>query len=179
MTFNGSWGYGPIEPEYRSARQVLGMLRQVAAGGGNLLLNCGPSPEGVIPGPQPKILKQVGKWLDKYGESIYAATDPMEQEWSFLGAFTRQGDKLYYHVNRWPGANFSIGGLHCQIESAKILGGKKLKVVQDKDRVLLKGVPKEAPDKLCSVIELKFSGESKQTLGAGCVILPEDPWGKI
>jgi len=179
MTFNGSWGYGPIEPEYRTARQVLGMLRQVAAGGGNLLLNCGPSPEGVIPSPQPRILKQVGEWLSKYGESIYPATDPMQQEWTFLGAFTRKGDTLYYHVNRWPGRDFSIGGLHCRIESAKIMGGKKLKVVQEKDRVLLKGVPADAPDPLCTVIELKFSGEPKQTLGAGCVILPKDPWGKI
>lgn len=179
MTFNGSWGYGPIEPEYRTPRQVLGMLRQVAAGGGNLLLNCGPSPEGIIPDPQPKILKQVGKWLSKYGESIYSATDPMQQEWSFLGAFTRKGDTLYYHVNRWPGQDFSIGGLHCQIESARIMGGKKLKVVQDKDRVLLKGVPADAPDKLCTPIELKFTGEPKQTLGAGCVIAPKDPWGKI
>ncbi len=178
MTFNGSWGYGPIEPEYRTPRQVLGMLRQVAAGGGNLLLNCGPAPDGTIPPPQPRILKQVGEWLGKYGESIYTATDPMEQEWTFLGAFTRKGNTLYYHVNRWPGTDFSIGGLHCTIESARIMGGKKLKVKQEKDRVLLQGVPAEAPDPLVTVIELKFSGEPKQTLGAGCVILPKDPWGK-
>jgi alpha-L-fucosidase len=179
MTFNDSWGYAPIEPEYRTPRQVHQMLRQCAASGGNLLLNCGPSPEGVIPDPQPKILKQVGKWLDQYGASIYEATDPVQEEWTFLGAFTRKGDTLYYHVNRWPGRNFSIGGLQCQIESAKIMGGKKLKVVQEKDRVLLKGVPTEAPGKLCTVIEMKFTGEPTQTLGYGCVILPKDPWGKI
>lgn len=178
MTFNGSWGYGPIEPEYRTPRQILGMLRQVAAGGGNLLLNCGPAPDGIIPSPQPKILKQVGEWLGKYGESIYGATDPMEQEWSFLGQFTRKGDTLYFHCNRWPGTDFSLGGLRCAIESAKIMGGKKLKVKQEKDRVLLQGVPAEAPDSMVSVIELKFTGEPKQTLGAGCVILPKDPWGK-
>lgn len=180
MTFNDSWGYAPIEPEYRTARQIISMLRQCAAGGGNLLLNCGPSPEGLIAPPQPRILRQVGAWLEKHGAAIYEATDPMQQEWLFTGAFTRKGDTLYFHCQRWPGQDFSIGGLHCQIQSVRIMGSRKpIKFVQEKDRLLLKGIPAEPPDPLCTVFEMKFTGEPKQTLGAGCVILPKDPWGKI
>ena len=36
MTMNDAWGYTPIDKEYKSAWTVLRMLRQVAAGGGNL-----------------------------------------------------------------------------------------------------------------------------------------------
>jgi alpha-L-fucosidase len=176
MTFNGSWGYAPIEPEYRTARQVHQMLRQVAAGGGNLLLNCGPSPTGQIPVPQPKILKSIGQWLDKWGPSIYEATDPMEQEWSFTGSFTRKGDTLYYHCNRWPGKELGIGGLVCKIEEARIMGGRKLKFRQVRDRVVISGLPAEAPDPIATVIELKFSGQPKQILGAGHVVIGKDPW---
>ena len=49
MTFNGSWGYMPISPDWRSVREVIDMLRTAAAGQGNLLLNIGPTPDGSVP----------------------------------------------------------------------------------------------------------------------------------
>ena len=49
MTMNDSWGYTPIDKNYKTPAQVVGMLRQVAAGGGNLLLNIGPAPDGSVP----------------------------------------------------------------------------------------------------------------------------------
>jgi len=44
MTFNGSWGYMPISPDWRPVREVVGLLNAATAGGGNLLLNIGPAP---------------------------------------------------------------------------------------------------------------------------------------
>ena len=49
MTFNGSWGYMPISPDWRSSREVVEMLRTATAGQGNLLLNIGPAPDGSVP----------------------------------------------------------------------------------------------------------------------------------
>jgi len=178
MTFNDAWGYTPIDTNYKSAWNVVSMLRQVAAGGGNLLLNIGPAPDGSVIQPMPKILGQVGAWMDKYGPSVYEATDPMQQEWSIIGAFTRRGDTLYFHCNRWPGKELAIGGLLCEVLEARLMGGPKVRVKQAKDRLVLSGLPEQAPDPLATVIELKTKGEPKQMLGAGCVILPKDPWRK-
>jgi alpha-L-fucosidase len=178
MTFNDSWGYTPIDTNYKSAWNVVGMLRQVAAGNGNLLLNIGPAPDGSVPPPCVKILGQVGEWMAKYGETIYCATDPVEQEWMITGAFTRQGDRLFYHCNRWPGKELAIGGLVCEVLEARVVGGAKAKFKQVRDRLVISGLPEKAPDALDTVIELKIKGPAKQLLGAGHVLIGKDPWRK-
>jgi len=178
MTFNESWGYTPIDTHWKSAWQVVAMLRQVAAGGGNLLLNIGPKPDGSVPAPCDDILLQVGRWLERNGEAVYDATDPFEQEWMITGAFTRKGNTLYYHCNRWPGTELAIGGLRCAVKSARILGGWPVGVRQKADRVVVYGLPAEAPDPLATVIALDVEGDVRQTLGAGHVLLEDDPWRK-
>jgi alpha-L-fucosidase len=176
MTFNDSWGYTPIDTNYKSSWEVVRMLRQVAAGNGNLLLNIGPTPEGDVPPPCDERLLEVGRWLEQYGPSIYDATDPMQQEWGITGAFTRQGDTLYYHCNRWPGTELAIGGLVCKVKEARLLGGHHVSFDQVRDRLVLHGLPDRAPDPLAAVIELKVEGEPRQVLGAGHVLIDDDPW---
>ena len=176
MTFNDSWGYTPIDTSYKSAWTVVGMLRQVAAGGGNLLLNIGPKPDGGVPAPCPRILEQVGEWLGKHGPSIYEATDPFQSEWLITGAFTRKGNTLYFHCNRWPGTELGIGGLVCKITDARLMGGPKVRFRQVRDRLVLSGLPQKAPDPLATVIELKFEGEPRMARGAGCQVPGPDPW---
>ncbi|MBM3496490.1 MAG: hypothetical protein FJX72_19555 [Armatimonadetes bacterium] len=94
------------------------------------------------------------------------------------GAFTRRGDRLYYHCNRWPGSELAIGGLVCKITGARIVGGPELSLTQVRDRLVLTGLPAEAPDPICTPIELRFEGEPRQALGAGHVLIGEDPWRK-
>ncbi|HNT34706.1 MAG TPA: alpha-L-fucosidase, partial [bacterium] len=146
MTFNQSWGYTPIDSRYKDAWDVISMLRQVAAGGGNLLLNIGPTPEGNVPSVCSKVLKQVGPWLQKHGDSIYQAIDPMHSEWMCTGAFTRKGDIAYYHCNQWPGRQLAIGGLMNKVEDVRLMGGARVKFAQTKDRLVISGLPEKAPD---------------------------------
>jgi len=172
MTFNDSWGYTPIDTNFKSAWQVVAMLRQVAAGGGNLLLNIGPSPSGAAPAPCVKILGEVGGWMKKYGKTIYEATDPMRQDWLITGTFTCRGKSLYFHCNRWPGEKFGIGGLQNKVVKARLYKGPAIKFTQTRDRLVLEGLPKKAPDALDTVIELTIAGgKPRQRLGAGCVLL--------
>jgi alpha-L-fucosidase len=176
MTFNDSWGYTPIDTNYKSSWEVVRMLRQVAAGNGNLLLNIGPTPEGDVPPPCDERLLEVGRWLEQYGPAVYDATDPMQQEWGITGAFTRQGDTLYYHCNRWPGTELAIGGLVCRVKEARLMGGHHVSFDQVRDRLVLHGLPERARDPLATVIELKVEGEPRQVLGAGHVLIDDDPW---
>jgi len=173
MTFNESWGYTPIDTRWKDAWTVVAMLRQVAAGGGNLLLNIGPTPEGDVPEPCAEVLLEVGEWLQRYGPTVYEATDPMPQEWMITGAFTRRGNTLYFHCNRWPGSELAIGGLRNRVLEARLFGGPQVAFSQTGDRLVLRGLPQAAPDPLATVIELKVEGEPRQVLGAGCVLLEE------
>ncbi len=173
MTFNESWGYTPIDTRWKDAWTVVAMLRQVAAGGGNLLLNIGPTPQGDVPEPCGKVLLEVGEWLQRYGPTVYEATDPMPQEWMITGAFTRRGDTLYFHCNRWPGNELAIGGLRNRVLEARLFGGPAVEFAQTGDRLVLRGLPQAAPDPLATVIELRVEGEPQQVLGAGCVLLDE------
>jgi alpha-L-fucosidase len=176
MTFNRSWGYTPIDTEWKTAKTVVGMLREVASGGGNLLLNIGPTPEGFVPEPCGQVLTEVAEWVKKYGPSIYDATDSVPSDWLVTGAFTRKANTLYYHVHAWPGSELAIGGLVCKIKSVKLMGGWEVGFRQKRDRLVIFGLPEKAPDPLATVLELEFEGEPKMLLGAGHVLLDEDPW---
>jgi alpha-L-fucosidase len=172
MTFNDSWGYTPIDTNWKSAWRVVSMLREVAAGGGNLLLNIGPTPRGAAPPVCVRELRKVGAWLDKYGPTVYEASDPMAQQRLITGAFTCRGRQLYFHCNRWPGEELAIGGLSNKVVKARLYGGPAVKFTQVKDRLVLRGLPPRAPDALATVIELTIAGGApRQVLGAGCVVL--------
>jgi alpha-L-fucosidase len=176
MTFNDSWGYTQIDTNYKTAWQVVSMLRTVAAGGGNLLLNIGPTPEGDVPPICRRELLKVGKWLEQNGAAIYDASDPMQQEWMITGAFTRTGSTIYYHCNRWPGTELAIGGLQNKVLNTRLLNGRKVKFVQVDNRLVLKGLPAEAPDALATVIELEVEGTPNQRLSHGHVLIDGDSW---
>lgn len=173
MTFNESWGYTPIDTNYKSAWTVISMLRQVAAGGGNLLLNIGPAPDGSVPEPCIRALREVGEWLKKYGASIYDASDPMEQEWMITGGFTRKGNIVYFHCNRWPGNQLAIGGLRNKVLRARFMSGDDIRFTQEKDRLVLYDLPTLPPEPLDTVIELEVEGTPRQVLGAGYKLLEE------
>jgi len=176
MTFNGEWGWQPTPPEdWESVRSVLKMLRTCTGGGGNLLLNIGPKPDGSVPEEAVERLTAVGKWLARYGEPVYGTVDRItDMEVMLTGAWTRKGKVLYYWVTRWPGNELAIGGLRGKLKKAVLLpDGKPLTFTQTKDRLVIQGLPKACPDKIASVavIRMEFTTVPKQVLGAGYVVL--------
>ena len=178
MTFNGSWGYMPYAPaeEWHSTRKVLDMVRQVSSGGGNLLLNIGPAPDGSVPPEATERLIPVGKWLAKYGEAVYGQTDRTDGcfEWGPLGQWTRKGKTAYLWCSRWPGEEIVLGGFRTKLKSAKFLdNGQAIAFVQKGQQLKLQGLPKKNPDRVAqiAVIEMEFASVPKQQLGAGCVLL--------
>ena len=177
MPFNDvSWGYAPIDRNYKSAWFVVDMLRQCAEGGGNFLLNIGPAPDGSVPRPCVKTLRAVGRWLDRYGASIYEATDPWEHCGLVTGGFTRKGSSVYFHCNRWPGREIAIGGMVNRVVEARIVGGRTLALAQRGSRLLLRGLPRRPPSSISTVIELRVEGTPRQVRGLGYVLPEGDPW---
>lgn len=169
MEFYDGWGYTPTEHNPIEAWRVIDYLRQVAQGGGNLLLNIGPKPDGSVKDSSESALLEVGRWLRQYGESVYNAIDPMPQENLWTGAFTRKGNTLYYllHQRRWPGTELVIAGLQCTVKCARIMNGADVHFTQTKSRLVLHDLPERPPDPVVSVIVLEVEGEIRQVIGMG------------
>ncbi len=176
MTFNGSWGYMPSAIDWRSVREVIGMLNTAAAGQGNLLLNIGPAPDGSIPSEAIERLTAVGKWIAQNGEALYGKVDRVDgkMEWMPTGWWTLKGRTAYYWCNRWPGTTLAIGGLRTKLLRASYLAtGRAIDFEQTSDRLVLKGLPRANPDKIAGVcvFKLEFRSRPEQKLGCGCVVL--------
>lgn len=69
-TLGEQWQFRPTNEHYKTARQVIEMLIETRAKGGNLLLNVGPTPEGGIPLEQAGILNEVSLWMFINGEAF-------------------------------------------------------------------------------------------------------------
>lgn len=63
-TTNKSWGYKAHDNEWKTAKNIRGMLGKINGRGGNLLLNVGPDGEGVVPQKSIDIILEVGKMLE-------------------------------------------------------------------------------------------------------------------
>jgi alpha-L-fucosidase len=84
------------------------------------LLNIGPKPDGSVPEEAVRILTAVGKWMQKYGPTIYEAARCQVPRYYFAG-FTRKGNTLYLHVHFWPGSTVALGGLRTKVKNARLL----------------------------------------------------------
>lgn len=96
LTLNNNWGYSRNDNNWKSPELVVHTLIDIVSKNGNLLLNVGPDARGNIPEPSKKILKEVGKWMDKNHESIYGCgkSDLPVPEW---GRITQKDNVLYLH----------------------------------------------------------------------------------
>jgi alpha-L-fucosidase len=72
LTMGTEWNYKPYDETYKSASEVLAILIETRAKGGNLLLNVGPKPDGELPLEQDERLRKVAFWNFVNGEAIDA-----------------------------------------------------------------------------------------------------------
>ena len=70
VTVGHSWKYVP-DDKYKPAAELVRMLADVAAKGGNLLLGVGPTPAGTFDPAAVDRLGELGDWLAVNGEAIY------------------------------------------------------------------------------------------------------------
>ncbi|SEA23403.1 alpha-L-fucosidase [Porphyromonadaceae bacterium KH3R12] len=70
IPLSSDWGWIP-DATFKTPAEVIAMLIEVTAKGGNLLLGVGPTPEGIIQPEVEIILKEIGDWLEINGKGIY------------------------------------------------------------------------------------------------------------
>ena len=86
LTHSNDWGWVPNAP-YKSARKVIGILAEIVAKGGCLVLGVGPNAQGLVEEKQVYILKEIGEWLMRCGSAIYSTVttqnyNPGDKLWS-------------------------------------------------------------------------------------------------
>ncbi|MEZ4859805.1 MAG: alpha-L-fucosidase [Caldilineaceae bacterium] len=71
FTLGTQWAYKPTNELYKSGTQLIEMLIETRAKGGNLLLNVGPKPDGELPIEQTARIQEMALWLFVNGDAIY------------------------------------------------------------------------------------------------------------
>ncbi len=94
------WGFSAGE-HWRPTWQLLDMLCEAAGKGGNLLLNVGPDQEGRIPPPFEDNSRQIGHWLQRFGQAIYGTQAGDVTEFTTFGYQTRRDETLYLILRFW------------------------------------------------------------------------------
>ncbi len=165
-----SWGYTASQ-DYKTVDSIVDDLVDIVSKNGALLLNIGPRPDGTIPEPEEKMLRDIGRWLSVNGEAIYATrpwhvfgegpTAVVEGSFNdtkrkpFTGQdlrFTRKGKTLYAIALEWPGESVTIKSLATgaayaagDVKNVSLLGHKgKLKWTRDSSGLTIK-LPAERP----------------------------------
>jgi alpha-L-fucosidase len=128
----GNWSYNRLEKldDYLGERDMIFLLVETVAQGGNMQFDVSPCADGTIPMLQQERLIQIGEWLKVNGEAIYGTRrwrvthegplvpiyDPrLNKQWTWTVRdkvpqvqYTRKGDVLYATSLAWPGKTLTL-----------------------------------------------------------------------
>ncbi len=170
LTMNTSWGYNPTDPGDKTARELIHTVCEVAAKGGNLLLNVSPMGNGKLPDEQIEKLEAIGKWMARNKEGI-VGTVPGCEPWQFYGPSTRKGNTVYLHLLMKPYDTVSIKGIPVNtVKSVRALSTyeellykKRVPVVDiiiespNPNGELIVSVPDHVVDPYATIIAIEFA----------------------
>lgn len=156
------WGYDHHETVFKPADEQIQKLIDIASKGGNLLLNIGPRPDGTIRPEEAQRLSAIGRWMARYGESIYGTSASPFHLLPFFGRVTQKGHRLYVHVFDWPEDHrLVLPGLKTKIVRVRVLGEPSAVLVSNRvpgSRDVVIELPAKATDPIASVIEVELAG---------------------
>jgi len=167
MTLNDSWGYHAGDQHWKCSADVVEMLATCAQYRGNLLLNIGPDPDGIVPTPSAEVIREVGDWLRRGGSEAVFGTEAFtwslhtkgnhRGDWNHHGHLTSKGHCLYWFLRRWPGSSLVLGGVQGRLRQATLLTSHQtVSFRQDGEVVRFEGLPAAPDDPVCSLLRLEF-----------------------
>lgn len=155
----GGWSYRS-DGRVKSFADCMKTLLGCATGDGNLLLDVGPDSTGVIPADQANALRQMGGWLKKYGQSIYATRGGPFRNGTWGGA-TYKDRQIYLHISQWDGDHIELPPLTSKISAFTCLTAKAapLKVEQSATGTTVT-LPVKYHDQIDTIVILTLSGQA-------------------
>lgn len=156
MTMGQSWAYNPHETDWKSPEKLIRNLVEVVSKGGNYLLNVGPTERGTFPPQALDRLGQIGRWMNKHGESIHGSSYTPIPPGSWGRAICK-GNKIYLYIFEWPiGNNLEIIDFPVITKSVRLFSGEELEFSQD-DKQLRISLPEKKSDEEVSVLTVDFA----------------------
>ena len=159
--FDETWSYRSWQKrgdKHVKAMEKLRSLINVVSHGGNFLLNIGPRGDGSVVEFESEVLKEIGAWLKKNGEAIYATeASPFREDFAW-GKSTRKGNKLYLILSGEYPAN---GAIELNMPGYKLQASEgNLTSANMKGNKLMITLPENAyNDQTIQVVELTFDRE--------------------
>jgi len=134
ITMGTAWQYQPRNDVYKSGADLIGLLYQTRAKGGNLLLNVGPKPDGELPIEQEERLRELALWMFVNQECIYGVRPwVVTNEQSYWFTKKKNEDTVYVVVAEpWKRGDWKDIVLH----SVKATPQTEASVLGQNDQVL-------------------------------------------
>lgn len=155
ITICKQWAWKPND-NMKSFEQCIQTLLKTVGGGGNLLFNVGPMPDGRIEQRQIDRLKEMGDWLKEYGESVYETTGGPYKPTEWISS-TRKGDKIYLHLYNLENNELKIPAPgKAKVKNCSVMNGKHLEFQQTKGELLIE-IPDEFKNQVVTTIILSLN----------------------
>ena len=174
VTLNQQYAWQP-QSRIRSLKECIQLLVVCACGDGNFVLNAGPKPDGQIEQSQVERFREIGAWLNKYGESIYNTRGgplvaPNEKnrgvgnsfsfhiaEGNYWGGSTFRDSTIYVHILRWPADEIQLPLVGKKILNHTVLTGGSAKLRQTSDGVFI-SIPASQRSALDTIVKFDLDG---------------------
>jgi len=165
MTMNEHWGFNALDTRWKSTRECIRMLVDIASKGGNYLLNVGPRADGTFPPEAVERLSGIGAWMKANGEAIYGTTaSPFDElPWGRCTMKRENGNTLLYlHVFERPeSGEIVLPGVGSDPYGAVLLDPTRRPLgVRRAQSDLRIEVPEAMAHPDCNVIVLELAGEA-------------------
>jgi len=157
MPLGRSWSWKPNEV-LKPLAECIQNLVSTAGGDGNLLLNVGPTPDGTIEPEQAERLRNIGVWMEKYGQTIYYTRGGPYKTTRHMAA-TRTGNTVYIHILNWPDDVLTLPKLPARIVSHRLLTGGEASI-EETDTELIIRVPVDARSDIDTILELELDASA-------------------
>ena len=153
ITMNDSWGFKITDRNYKSYENIIQTLVGAAGRNSNLLLNVGPMANGEMQVEFRDTLALVGKWVKKYGASIYGTRGgPLSPQ--LWGVTTQDSKHVYVHLMKQRSQSGLFIPGNFKVKKVGIMGTvSSLPFSVRKNGVLIdtKGLSLTGPDTMISI----------------------------
>lgn len=156
-----AWGY-TSEQQLMPLDQLKRLFVDAVIRNGNLHVNVGPDPDGVVPEAQERLLHAFGAWNRRYGESFFGTRPgPLQPADGNYGT-TQRGRTVYLHVLSWPKETLTIPALPDRVlRATNMVDGKAIDLQQSQGEIRIR--PPRARDSVDTVLKLELEAPGRGT----------------